>query len=194
MIAAYGTQHQSCRASASEASMSRARCELHLHSCSVKRKGSVCHWQDYTNEEHNTVISRRNEKNKGTRWPRLASAGAAVRLINSCLYSHRLHSHLISCFNRPHCSAFVTPSRGIRPSRTPTEDDCLIRREAVFSARARTNTLPVILQGLPGFPVKSIPWRAKLEVWRGCNGSQSHMQSATLVNIWAKFFFLDTVE
>lgn len=46
------------------------------------------------NEDHNTVISQRNERNKGTCWPQLGSTLICNLQINSWLYSDRLHSHL----------------------------------------------------------------------------------------------------
>lgn len=126
--------------------MSCGGCELNFQG-SIKEKGAVFHWQDYINEEHNTAISQRNEKNKRTCWPRPASTPATVRLINSWLYSHRLHLHLISCFNRPHCFAFVTPARHKeRICRTASENDCLIRHKAIFGAGSWVGELERCLQ------------------------------------------------
>lgn len=155
-----------CRTSASEAMMSFGRHELHLQWCSVKKKGSVFHWQDYTNEDHNTVISLRNEKNKRTCWPWLARAAAAIRLINSWLYTHRLHSHLISCFNRTHCSAFVTPLRHRERdlSKSHSVGGWLFNQawgnfQWESSKRARDAAESA------GFSLTLIPWRAKFQVW-----------------------------
>lgn len=128
--------------------MSCGGCELNFQG-GIKEKGAVFHWQDYINEDHNTAISRRNEKNKRTCWPRPACTPAAVRLINSWLYSHRLHLHLISCFNRPHCFAFVTPARHkerICRSHTASENDCLIRHKAIFGAGSWVGELERCLQ------------------------------------------------
>lgn len=65
------TQHKSYKlfTVSSQITCSR-RYELHFEGA---EKGAVSHWQDYTNEGHNTVISRRNERNQRTWRPSLAS-------------------------------------------------------------------------------------------------------------------------